>query len=370
MPKEFDPAEVERQEFAPGWEKEHGADYADYLDSLHDPADPSHEVAVAAGGVEPVAKELDQIWIVTLGESDEEIQDGDAGFATTPVGSVEAACEALAEDEMDLVLVMDRVGEPSAVEVVAAIRQCDHSIPVFVVSEKISASLLRSAIHVGATDVFEGSSLADTAREAVAQARAVQEHQQWRRPNQVEGGATVVAVMSAIAGSGKTVTATNLALALNRGHGSRVVIFDMDGEGVDVCTSLGIQPRSPISLSGQRHQMSEAAVEAGLAVHPSGIQVLAARAEPGTDTEEAPKAISHLLSVLGGMCDFVIVDASSHFDESLLSILKRSDQVLFVADRRRQSVQLSKLILGTLRMLEFPLERLHLVLVDKTNDED
>ena len=48
MPKEFDPAEVAQQAFAPGWEKEHGVDYSDYLDSLVDPDDPLHEVAVAA----------------------------------------------------------------------------------------------------------------------------------------------------------------------------------------------------------------------------------------------------------------------------------------------------------------------------------
>lgn len=34
--------------FAPGWEREHGVDYGDYLDALNDPDDPLHEVAVGA----------------------------------------------------------------------------------------------------------------------------------------------------------------------------------------------------------------------------------------------------------------------------------------------------------------------------------
>jgi len=47
MTKAYDPAEVAKHAFAPGWEKEHGGDYGEYLDSLHDPDDPFHDIAVA-----------------------------------------------------------------------------------------------------------------------------------------------------------------------------------------------------------------------------------------------------------------------------------------------------------------------------------
>ena len=47
MTKDFDPAEVDKHAFAPGWEREHAGDYGEYLDSLHDPDDPMHDVAVA-----------------------------------------------------------------------------------------------------------------------------------------------------------------------------------------------------------------------------------------------------------------------------------------------------------------------------------
>ena len=57
MTKDFDPAEVEKHAFAPGWEREHGGDYGEYLDSLLDPDDPMHDVAVA-GEKEERAKRI------------------------------------------------------------------------------------------------------------------------------------------------------------------------------------------------------------------------------------------------------------------------------------------------------------------------
>ncbi len=56
MAADYDPAEVEKQAFAPGWEKEHAVDHADYLDSLMDPEDPFHEKAVEAAQQDRAAR--------------------------------------------------------------------------------------------------------------------------------------------------------------------------------------------------------------------------------------------------------------------------------------------------------------------------
>jgi hypothetical protein len=40
-----DPEDNDRDLGGPGWEREHGADYADYLDAVNDPDDPLHGAA-------------------------------------------------------------------------------------------------------------------------------------------------------------------------------------------------------------------------------------------------------------------------------------------------------------------------------------
>lgn len=51
MTQEYDSAGLDQQAFASGWEKEHGTDYGDFLDSLLDPDDPLHGIAVGVGGL-------------------------------------------------------------------------------------------------------------------------------------------------------------------------------------------------------------------------------------------------------------------------------------------------------------------------------
>jgi capsular exopolysaccharide synthesis family protein len=55
------------------------------------------------------------------------------------------------------------------------------------------------------------------------------------------GSVRVLAVTSAVAGDGKTVTAINLAAALAQGHGVRVLIIDADLRNPMVAAKLGIE---------------------------------------------------------------------------------------------------------------------------------
>ena len=66
--------------------------------------------------------------------------------------------------------------------------------------------------------------------------------------------------------------------------------------------------------------------------------------------------------MLREMFDYVIVDTAPSLDERLLAILDKSDTVLFVVDMDLPSVKNAKLALETLRILNYPANKIKLVL--------
>ena len=66
--------------------------------------------------------------------------------------------------------------------------------------------------------------------------------------------------------------------------------------------------------------------------------------------------------MLTHMFDYVVIDTAPFLDEPVLSILERSDDVLLVVEMDVPAVKNSKLALQTLRVLNFPMDRIKPVL--------
>jgi pilus assembly protein CpaE len=170
--------------------------------------------------------------------------------------------------------------------------------------------------------------------------------------------------MSAKGGSGKTVTATNLAMLLaQRNDPARVCVVDADLQFGDVCLVLQLEPKlTMVNAAHELHRLDEPLLESLLTIHPSGLRVLAAPLEPAFADEISTAAMTEIITKLRGMFDYVIVDTASLLDELLLSLLERADQVLYVLDMDLPSVKNAKLALETLRLLKFPGSKVQLVL--------
>ncbi len=91
---------------------------------------------------------------------------------------------------------------------------------------------------------------------------------------------TMISVLGLKGGSGKTLTATNLAVAL-ADAGNRVTIVDIDLQFGDVGLALGLSPeRTVFDLIGSGGSLDAEKLEDFLAVHPSGARALLAPARP------------------------------------------------------------------------------------------
>ncbi len=182
------------------------------------------------------------------------------------------------------------------------------------------------------------------------------------------GGGRVVAVMAGKGGSGKTVTATNLAMALTLQRGAdRVVIVDTDLQFGDVALLLQLDPsRTILDVVRRLDDLSDERLESMLLRHESGLLVLPAPVLPTGQDEVPAKSIVAILERLRALHDVVIVDTPPIFDDHLITVLEQADDVLVVVDMDLPSVKNAKIALDALRGSGFPMSRLQLV-VNRVN---
>lgn len=307
------------------------------------------------------------------------IIDGDEEFLTDSkrlfeggVATAETLADAqrvLESEDIDLVLLGPSLATEGGVKDAAFLVEGDPGMAVVVVAGAIGSALLRAALRAGFVDVIEAPLDAVKVSEAMSHAeRLTKRRGSVSKP--VEPFATphrearVVTVMSAKGGSGKTVTATNLAIMLAKAHDpSRVCIVDADLQFGDVCLVLQLEPKLTIvNAAHEIDNLDESLLESILTKHPSGLSVLAAPLEPAFADEVSTAAMTEIIGRLRHMFDYIVIDTASMLDELLLSLLERSDQVLCVVDMDLPSVKNAKLALETLRLLKFPSGKIQLVL--------
>jgi MinD-like ATPase involved in chromosome partitioning or flagellar assembly/CheY-like chemotaxis protein len=189
-------------------------------------------------------------------------------------------------------------------------------------------------------------------------------------PGRRPGGGKVITVMSGKGGSGKSITATNLAMALAvRSGEDKVVIVDADLQFGDVALLLQIDPtRTIVDVADVIEDLTEPRLDGLLMRHDSGLRVLPAPLVPAAAERVGPKVVVRIMEMLRGMYDFVVVDTPSIFDDSLITILEHSDDVLMVVDMDLSSVKNAKITLDTLRAARFDMNRLDVV-VNRSNSK-
>ena len=95
--------------------------------------------------------------------------------------------------------------------------------------------------------------------------------------------------------------------------------------------------------------------------HASGMDVLAAPLRPEDAELVTEDRIGQLIDVAKSAYDIVVLDTPPHFDATTLAALDRSDRLVLVATMDIPTVKNCKLALQTLNLLQYPRERIALV---------
>lgn len=174
----------------------------------------------------------------------------------------------------------------------------------------------------------------------------------------------VVTVFSTKGGSGKSVLATSLAVALARSTDKPVCLVDADLQFGDVAVMLKLAPRhTTADVLPVVDRLDAPLLDSLLVTHePTGLKVLPAPLEPAYADQISSAHLTKIIEVLRTFCAYVVVDTPSYFNDVVLGAVEASDKVVLLSGLDVPNIKNLKIGLQTLRLLETPEDKLLLAL--------
>jgi pilus assembly protein CpaE len=230
--------------------------------------------------------------------------------------------------------------------------------PVVVMSEASPNGFLRQAFEAGADDVItlpqSPEQVAFTLQKVLAR----------RKGLAVPGRASapLVAILGPKGGTGKTLIATNLAVALAQ-RDANVVLVDLDLQFGDIGLALGLSPeRTMYDLMKAGPPFDHEKLDRHLIRHSSGVKVLIAPTRPDQASAVSIDYLRDIYASLRTMCDAVIVDTPPGFTPEVIATIDVSSEICMVGMLDSLSLKNTKLGLETLDLMGYETSHLSLVL--------
>jgi pilus assembly protein CpaE len=242
----------------------------------------------------------------------------------------------------------------------AAIREHTQA-PVILLASGESSELLSEALDTDVADVLLLPQLTENVVFAIRKACHI------GRKLQAEGGhgkrGRVLTVFSPKGGTGKTVTATNLAVAFAKHFKQRTLLLDLDLQFGDAAIMLGLEPDKTIyDLVVAPGELDSEKLAGYTGRHVTGVDILPAPLRPEDAELVTEPKVNRLLEVARASYDMIVVDTSPFFHGPMLATLDRTDELLVVCGLDVPTLKNVKLAQQTLDLLSFPPSRIRFLL--------
>jgi pilus assembly protein CpaE len=230
--------------------------------------------------------------------------------------------------------------------------------PAVVLSEGSPNGFLRQAFDAGADDVITlpqaPGALAFTLQKVIARRKGVAVPGQSNAP--------MITILGPKGGTGKTLIATNLAVALAQ-RDLNVVLVDLDLQFGDIGLALGLSPELTLfDLMKAGPPFDQEKVDAHLIRHSSGVKVLIAPTRPDQASSVSIEYMRDIYAALRTMSDAVIVDTPPGFTPEVIATIDVSTEICMIGMLDSLSLKNTKLGLETLDLMGYDTERVGLVL--------
>jgi pilus assembly protein CpaE len=233
--------------------------------------------------------------------------------------------------------------------------------PVVILASGEASALLEQALDSDVADVLLLPQLADNVAFSIRKVAHV------GRRLQAEGGhgrrGHILTVFSPKGGTGKTVTATNLASSFAKNDKKRTLLIDLDLQFGDAAIMLGVEPEKTIyDLVVAPGELDTEKLAGYITRHTSGLDVLPAPLRPEDAELVTEVKITRLLEVARESYDVIVVDTSPFFHGPMLATLDRTDELIVLCGLDVPTLKNVKLSLHTLDLLSFPGNKIRYVL--------
>jgi pilus assembly protein CpaE len=284
-----------------------------------------------------------------------------------------AALTSLLDGTPRVVVLGPSCASASRLAEVTGMLQSHREVGTVLVTDELSTELLQVALRSGVNDVLAAPVDDAQLESAVARVASTldrtaagrrEDAAKHAEPGDAQQG-QVITVFSTKGGAGKSVIAANLAVIMARRSPDRpVVLVDADLQFGDVAVMLKLAPQHTIvDAVGALDRLDPAMLQQYLMRHePSGLLILPAPLEPSFADQISAAEMVQIIRVLRTFCSAVVIDTPAYFNEVVLGLIEESDEVILVAGMDIPNIKNVKIGLQTLRLLNVPMTKLHLVL--------
>jgi len=173
----------------------------------------------------------------------------------------------------------------------------------------------------------------------------------------------IFAIFSPKGGTGRTIVAVNLAIALKMETGKRVALVDGNLQLGDVAVMLNMSANKNIAdLVNSSGEVDGDLIEEVLQTHSSGVRVLLAPPRPEMAELVTADLLKKVLLYLRSTYDYVIVDTWNSFQDQVLTILDLADRIVLLMTMEIPTIKNIKIFLEVADALGYSPEKILLVL--------
>jgi pilus assembly protein CpaE len=277
------------------------------------------------------------------------------GMVTGP----EDALRWLREGSADMLLVACAGYSDRALLLLDSVSRQNPGLSVVVLGHGSPNGFLRRAFEAGADDIIMLPATRDQVRFEIHKLLARQQG-----ADVPSGGenSRLVCVLGPKGGTGKTLTSTNLSVALAQ-RGQRVALIDLDLQFGDVALCLGLPPEKTVyDLAQSPGALDFDKLDAFLATHSSGVRTLIAPRRPDQASAVGAELLREVYSILRSNFDWVVVDTPPGFTAEVITSIDSASDVVMVGMLDSLSLKNTKLGLETLELMKYDPDRIFLLL--------
>ena len=173
----------------------------------------------------------------------------------------------------------------------------------------------------------------------------------------------IVAVFSPKGGVGTSAVAANLAVSLRQLTGKKVVLVDGNLIFGDLGVIMNLVSSKTIAdLANRIAELDRDLLNDILVTHTTQVRVLLAPPNPQTGELVTSDHLRAILEQLRKDFDYVVVDTQSSFQDRALAVLDLADRIVTLMTLEMPCIKNIKLFLEVAELLEYPAEKVLLVL--------
>jgi pilus assembly protein CpaE len=247
----------------------------------------------------------------------------------------------------DIALVGCDARSSEALDVIGELSR-ERGCPTVVLYAGTPNGFMSAAFAAGADDLIVLPQPRDELAFALEKAIA-----RWHGGTAAEGPAPLISIVGPKGGTGKTLTACNLAVAL-ADQGAKPVVVDLDLQFGDVGLALGLKPdRTIYDLATAGGTLDLGKVASFVVNHPSGARALLAPTRPDQAAAVSVDFLRSVFEILRLRFDYVIVDTPPAFSPEVIAAIDAATHLCVVGMLDALSLKDTKIGLETLQRMGY-----------------